>query len=694
MASRRTWLAGVFILLCSAFSNTKSDFDTATADEYGVNGAKLDELRQDLAARGTKAFLVLRHDRIIYEWYGSGVEPTQLHGTASLAKALVGGMSLLVALNDGRIGVDDPAWKYIPHWKDDPLKSKITIRHLATHSSGLEDAEQDGKPHAELEGWKGAFWRRDPDPFSISIRQAPVLFEPGTRYAYSNPGMAALAYAVTASLKGGPHPDIQALLRERIMVPLGLADSEWSIGYRQGYEVNGLKLYANWGGGSFTPRAVARVAQLMLHRGRFGDRELVGRAWTELIVKNAGTPLPDRSGGEPAPASGLAWYTNSDGIWPSVPRDAFAGAGARHQVLLVVPSLGLIVVRNGETLSSPGEGFWAGPVKRLFDPLMAAIQADASPYPKSKVITRVEFAPASSIVRDAIGSDNWPITWGDDDRQYTAYGDGWGFEPRTDRKLSLGFAAIGGSPTKPDAKNLRSPGGERLGDGRMGPKASGILMVDGVLYMWVRNVGNAQLLWSEDHGRTWHWDFRFETSFGSPAFLNFGKNYDGARDDYVYVYSQDGPSAYESDDHVILARVSRQKVRDRSAYEFFVKLDSSHQPVWARSIERRGVVFSYPRHVQRVDAVYNPGIKRYLLAAGFNHRGGWGIFDAPEPWGPWTTAFHTESWDIGGTHGYRLPSKWISSDGRTMHLIFSGVKDYDAFCVRKLTLEINGAGAP
>jgi hypothetical protein len=118
------------------------------------------------------------------------------------------------------------------------------------------------------------------------------------------------------------------------------------------------------------------------------------------------------------------------------------------------------------------------------------------------------------------------------------------------------------------------------------------------------------------------------------------------------------------------------------------------QPLWTRSIEQRGVVFSYPRHVQRVDAVYNPGIKRYLLAAGFNHSGGWGIFDAPEPWGRWTTAFHTESWDVGGTHGYRLPSKWISSDGRTMHLIFSGVKDYDAFCVRKLTLEINGAGAP
>src|SRR4051794_23883688 len=34
-------------------------------------------------------------------------------------------------------------------------------------------------------------------------------------------------------------------------------------------------------------------------------------------------------------------------------------------------------------------------------------------------------------------------------------------------------------------------------------KASGILMVDGVLYLWVRNVGNAQLAWSRDRGKTW-----------------------------------------------------------------------------------------------------------------------------------------------------------------------------------------------
>ena len=107
-----------------------------------------------------------------------------------------------------------------PDWSADPRKSKITIRELATHTSGISDAEQDGIPHDQLPGWKGDFWKRTPDPFSIAVRRAPVLFEPGTHYAYSNPGMAALSYAITAALKGG---DIRTLLKERVLDPLGRA---------------------------------------------------------------------------------------------------------------------------------------------------------------------------------------------------------------------------------------------------------------------------------------------------------------------------------------------------------------------------------------------------------------------------------------------------------------------------------------
>ena len=344
-------------------------------ESVGMAPAQLESARRGLAERGTAALLVVRHDRIAEEWYAPGRGPTDGHYTASLAKALVGGMSLLVALADGRISVDDPACLYLSRWQDHPEKSRITVRHLATHSSGIEDAADDDTPHEELPGWKGAFWRREPDPFTVGIDEAPVLFPPGTGYHYSNPGMAALAYVVTASLKGSPQRDILSLLRHHVMEPIGVTESEWNIGYGQAYRVDGLDLYANWGGGHYTPRAVARVGRLMVRNGNWEGRQIVPREWVTRMLSYAGMPIPDRPRENPQPASGLCWWLNCDGVWPSIPRDAFCGAGAGNQILLVIPSLDLIVVRNGALLGdlSQGEGFWGGCAKYLFDPVVEAI---------------------------------------------------------------------------------------------------------------------------------------------------------------------------------------------------------------------------------------------------------------------------------------------------------------------------------
>ena len=370
----------VAFLMCvgsGARSSPAAQFEwrSTQPERQGISSAKLGDLIESLEAKNTKALLIVRNDRIICECYAEGHGPDKKHYTASLAKALVGGMSLLVALNDGLIAADDPACKYIPQWKDDPVKSAITIRHLATHSSGVEDAEQDDIPHMKLPGWKGGFWRKDPDPFTLSRDKAPIIFTPGTKYAYSNPGMAMLSYTVTASLRQSEHTDVRTLLRERIMRPIGVRDGEWSIGYGKTYDVDGLKLVPNWGGGSYTARAVARVGRLMLRKGDWQGKQLVDGQWVEAVLRYAETPKPDRPPGNPQPACGLGWYTNFDRVWPKVPRDAFAGAGAGNQILLVVPSLDLIVVRNGGNLYDPseGEGFWGGLEKYLFNPLMEAL---------------------------------------------------------------------------------------------------------------------------------------------------------------------------------------------------------------------------------------------------------------------------------------------------------------------------------
>jgi len=121
-----------------------------------MDGAELDAMKDALADHQTKAFLVIRNDKIVYEWYQKGHGPDKRHYTASMAKAIVGGVSLAVAMSDDLIELDDQIAKYIPRWKDHPRKSKITIRHLGSHTS--EDHAKTWTGHGVLfEETKGRF---------------------------------------------------------------------------------------------------------------------------------------------------------------------------------------------------------------------------------------------------------------------------------------------------------------------------------------------------------------------------------------------------------------------------------------------------------------------------------------------------------------------------------------------------------
>ncbi len=321
------------------------------------------------------------------------------------------------------------------------------------------------------------------------------------------------------------------------------------------------------------------------------------------------------------------------------------------------------------------------------------------PYPLSPVISEIVWD--AEVIRKGVGSDTWPITWADDNNLYTSWADGYGFENINGSKLSLGFSKVTGSAQSFTGIDIDSPSGEQSGDGSSGKKASGILMVNSILYMWVRNADNngqqCQLAKSIDYGGTWTWSNWNFAEFGYCTFINFGKNYDGARDSYVYMVSPDSPSAYTKTDRMILTRVPQNQVMDRDAYEFFrgKKIDGS--PIWESDVNQRQPVFINPGQCLRSGISYNPGLGRYLWwqhlpKNNFDTRssGGFGIYDAPEPWGPWTTAFFSEEWDMGPGETASFPTKWMSADGATAYLLFSG---NDAFSVRKATFLLRNPDA-
>ena len=248
-------------------------------------------------------------------------------------------------------------------------------------------------------------------------------------------------------------------------------------------------------------------------------------------------------------------------------------------------------------------------------------------------------------------------------------------------------------------ENIQASSLEQRGEGRQGLKASGLLCVDAVLYLWARDAGNSQLAWSADHGATWRWaDWRFTNSFGCPTFLNFGRNYAGARDQFVYIYSPDSDSAYDVVDRLVLARVPKTKIRERAAYEFFTRLQGEAAD-WSHDLARRGAVFSATGLCYRASVSCEAASKRYLLVqpvpnpasrdraqkVDTRFSGGLAIYDAPAPWGPWTTVFFTEQWDVGPGDSASFPTKWMSANGKHSIWVFSGG---DNFSVRRAQCEL------
>src|SRR6185436_854979 len=119
-------------------------------------------------------------------------------------------------------------------------------------------------------------------------------------------------------------------------------------------------------------RTAARVGRLMLREGHWDGQQLISQEAVQETTRDAGTPGPN----------GIGWWSNNDGHFAKLPKDAYWGAGAGNQILLVVPSLNLIAVRNGADLARDKGREVVN--EMLFEPLMAAIvdskMSRAAPY--------------------------------------------------------------------------------------------------------------------------------------------------------------------------------------------------------------------------------------------------------------------------------------------------------------------------
>ena len=351
-------------------------------------------------------------------------------------------------------------------------------------------------------------------------------------------------------------------------------------------------------------------------------------------------------------------------------------------------------------------------------------------YPKSSFIKKVEFGKMRLHKGDG---DMWPMTWAADDHYYGAAGDNsgspmnlWRIEDHPDKCVwgpKPFLFLVDNLPMDPKVY-CQKPNVNH----EWGIKPAGLLSVNGILYFAVElmNFGdnpafnrqhniNSWIITSTDFGKTWNREATLETFFtgrlASPHFLQFGRDYEGARDEYVYAYfpcTDDGNSYWCNGDHILLGRVHKDKILEREAWEFYTGDNKNNEASWGKDESKVKPVFSYPLMTGENHVSYNKGLRRYIMGNfSFMDRKGrprpyhqkpgnsdddsrfpsqLTIFEAPEPWGPWSMFYQDDNWGTHGDYQPNFPTKWMGEDGKTMWMVSSGTDDDYNFTLQKMTL--------
>ena len=141
------------------------------------------------------------------------VTPETVFQVASLGKQFTAAAVLLLA-EDGRLSLDDPISRHLDGMPT--TWDSITIRHLLNHTSGLPDYE------SKL--WAAPYMRSNytERDFVDAVAAAPLLFPPGTEWAYSNSGYMVLG-AMVNELAGVHWGEF---LKERVFAKAGMSSAQ------------------------------------------------------------------------------------------------------------------------------------------------------------------------------------------------------------------------------------------------------------------------------------------------------------------------------------------------------------------------------------------------------------------------------------------------------------------------------------
>ena len=319
-----------------------AEWERGDAAEAGFDPEVLESLAAEAEANESNCVVVVRHGRIVGEWYWNDTDAASAQeifsATKSVTSTLVG-----IAQDDGDLGVDDAAAEYIPEW-DGTDSADVTVENLLANDSGRHwvDVIDDITQLTPQEDRTG---------YAIGLGQD---VPPGERWAYNNAAIQTLDAVIETATGERTHE----YAAQRLFEPLGMSDSEMTTD-----NAGNTNTYF---GMQSTCEDLARFGYLFLRNGTWDGDEIVPADWVEAAT---GAPSQDLNAGY-----GYLWWLNQMGaqpglgngtgastdtaeegqLVPDAPEDMYWAQGLGGQTVQVDPGSDTVVVRLGSgNLSAP-----------------------------------------------------------------------------------------------------------------------------------------------------------------------------------------------------------------------------------------------------------------------------------------------------------------------------------------------------
>ncbi|MCK7527793.1 MAG: serine hydrolase [Ignavibacteriales bacterium] len=302
-----------------------NNWETISPDSLGWCTDKIDSLYDFLDQKNTKAFIVLKNGKIVLEQYFDLFTSDSIWYWASAGKTLTAFLTG-IAQEEGYLSLSDSTSKYLgAGWTSCPPEKEklITIWNQLTMTSGLRDFVA--------------------DPYCTDPQCLIYHADAGTRWAYHNAPYTLLDQVIT----NATGQNFNLYFNNKIRSKIGM---------------NGLWIPSGYNNVYFsTPRSMARFGILIQNKGVWESDTLLHDADYFNAMVNTSQNINK--------SYGYLWWLGGKesymlpltqfvfpGTWaPNAPTDMIAALGKNGQILNVVPSMELVMIRMGEAPDSSTE---------------------------------------------------------------------------------------------------------------------------------------------------------------------------------------------------------------------------------------------------------------------------------------------------------------------------------------------------